>query len=72
LLGELADDPNPHQPTPPPGDTGRGAGGSRDGGNGAYNLRGRYQGRHDDGGYTREEDIYYLQALLSSSKSNQI
>jgi len=51
IPGELADDPNPHQPTPPPGDTGRGAGGSRDGGNGAYNLRGRYQGRHDDGGY---------------------
>merc|ERR1712142_481319 len=51
IPGELADDPNPHQPTPPPGNTGRGAGGSRDGGNGAYNLRGRYQGRHDDGGY---------------------
>merc|ERR1712142_1307373 len=51
IPGELADDPNPHQPTPPPGDTGRGARGSRDGGNGAYNLRGRYQGRHDDGGY---------------------
>merc|ERR1719175_387335 len=47
---QLADDPNPHQPSPPPGDTGRGAGGFRDGGNGAYNLRGRYQGRHDDGG----------------------
>merc|ERR1712142_925197 len=51
IPGELADDPNPHQPSPPPGDSGRGAGGSRDGGNGAYNLRGRYQGRHDDGGY---------------------
>merc|ERR1712241_1207229 len=51
IPGELSEDPNPHQPSPPPGDSGRGAGGYRDGGNGAYNLRGRYQGRHDDGGY---------------------
>merc|ERR1712079_694556 len=64
IPGELAADPNPHQPTAAPG-TGAGAqggrrgGGYRDGGRqgargGAYPMRGgRYPGRYDDddGGY---------------------
>merc|ERR1712012_202381 len=48
IPGELASDPNPHQPTPASDVGGAGAGGFRR--NGAYPSRGRYPS-HDDGGY---------------------
>ena len=55
IPGELAEDPDPHQPTPAPRAGGAGqtrSGGYRDGRNGAYPSRGRYPGYpDDDGGY---------------------
>merc|ERR1719270_474688 len=59
IPGELASDPNPHQPTPASDVGGAGSygsypgmgqGGYRDGRNGAYPSRGRYPSQ-DDGGY---------------------
>merc|ERR1719225_2303574 len=55
IPGELAEDPDPHQPTPAPRAGGAGqtrSGSYRDGRNGAYPSRGRYPGYpDDDGGY---------------------